>query len=208
MQITNSIDQPWTIFRISVSGPESPDFPVFCCICPVSPSPSQSPANPLSRSFDSSVQPSPLFRRVPLLGSALAGSTASPNTSLLHVKQAGSFFGHYVGISMGTPMCALHAVGRAEAGVALSIKRSGIERRNLLAEREDIGSTDTSRLLLFFLLLCPIESGAIFLAVVPSARRHLLSLSIASESDSDIGFADICLLCPVLGTSIAEVFHY
>ena len=27
-------------------------------------------------------------------------------------------------------------MGRAEAGVALSIKRSGIDRRNLLAERE------------------------------------------------------------------------
>jgi len=37
---------------------------------------------------------------------------------------------------MGSPMCASHAVGRAEAGVALSIKRSGIERRNLLAERD------------------------------------------------------------------------
>ncbi len=33
-------------------------------------------------------------------------------------------------------MCASHAVGRAEAGVALSIKRSGIECRNLLAERD------------------------------------------------------------------------
>ena len=37
---------------------------------------------------------------------------------------------------MGSPMCASYAVGRAEAGVALSIKRSGIECRNLLAERE------------------------------------------------------------------------
>ena len=37
---------------------------------------------------------------------------------------------------MGSPMCASHAVGRAEAGVALSIKRSGIECRNFLAERD------------------------------------------------------------------------
>ena len=40
-------------------------------------------------------------------------------------------------------MCASHAVGRAEAGVALSIKRSGIERRNLLAERECKITTQT-----------------------------------------------------------------
>ena len=34
------------------------------------------------------------------------------------------------------PSHRLFAMGRAEAGVALSIKRSGIDRRNLLAERE------------------------------------------------------------------------
>jgi len=44
---------------------------------------------------------------------------------------------------MGSPMCASHAVGRAEAGVALSIKRSGIERRNLLAERDCKVTTKT-----------------------------------------------------------------
>ena len=44
---------------------------------------------------------------------------------------------------MGSPMCASHAVGRAEAGVAFSIMRSGIERRNLLAERECKVTTKT-----------------------------------------------------------------
>ena len=44
---------------------------------------------------------------------------------------------------MGAPMCASHAVGRAEAGVALSIKRSGIECRNLLAERDCKVTTKT-----------------------------------------------------------------
>ena len=55
---------------------------------------------------------------------------------------------------MGSPMCASHAVGRAEAGVALSIKRSGIERRNLLAERDCKVTTKTHLYPNFAIYIC------------------------------------------------------
>ena len=55
---------------------------------------------------------------------------------------------------MGSPMCASHAVGRAEAGVALSIKRSGIERRNLLAERDCKVTTKTHLYPNFTIYIC------------------------------------------------------
>ena len=51
-------------------------------------------------------------------------------------------------------MCASHAVGRAEAGVALSIKRSGIERRNLLAERDCKVTTKTHLYPNFLIYIC------------------------------------------------------